>query len=73
MICSPTHSDRRKDCPATSILEYPKDEMKAMIVAKFDETYSQDPFDYLQQVRAEQVLPTRERDNTPSRNHDPEM
>lgn len=52
---------------------YPKDEMKAMIVAKFDETYNQRPFDYLQQVREEQGLPTRERDNTPSRDHDPEM
>ncbi|SFO40855.1 hypothetical protein SAMN04488056_105254 [Cohaesibacter marisflavi] len=52
---------------------YPKDEMKAMIVAKFDETYSHDPFDYLQQVRADQGLPVRERDNTPSREQDPEM
>ncbi|TLP43454.1 hypothetical protein FDK21_18050 [Cohaesibacter sp. CAU 1516] len=52
---------------------YPKDEMKAMIASKFNEAFEKDPFDYLQQVRAEQGLPTRERDNTPSRDHDPEM
>lgn len=52
---------------------YPKDEMKAMIVSKFDAANQQDPFDYLQQVRAEQGLPTRERETEQSRDHDPEM
>jgi hypothetical protein len=52
---------------------YPKDEMKAMIVSKFDEAYQQEPFEYLQQVRADQGLPVRERDNSPQYDHDPEI
>lgn len=52
---------------------YPKDEMKAVIVSKFDGTYRQDPFDYLQQVRAQQGLPVREQIPEMSEQQEPEL
>ncbi|MEP1932166.1 MAG: hypothetical protein ABJO52_20890 [Nisaea sp.] len=62
------YADRLSDATG-----YSKDEMKAMIVSKFDATYEQDPFDYLQGVRAEKGLPVRERTAQPEQNQEPEM
>lgn len=40
---------------------YPTEEMKATISSKFTELYGNDPFQHLQNVRAERGLPVRER------------
>lgn len=52
--------------------KYPREEMKAMIVAKFDATYQQQPFDYLQQVRAEKGLPVRGQDASLQQEQEPD-
>ncbi|MGJ8628273.1 MAG: hypothetical protein ACSHXB_15035 [Sulfitobacter sp.] len=52
---------------------YPRDEMQAMIVSKFDGTYQQDPFDYLQGVRAAKGLPIRGNDPDLSAEQEPEL
>jgi indole-3-glycerol phosphate synthase len=38
-----------------------------------DGTYQQDPFDYLQKVRAEQGLPVRSQDPAMGPEHEPEL
>ena len=52
---------------------YPKDEMKAVIVSKFDGTYQQDPFDYLHQTRTQQGLPVRDQNPEMSQQQEPEL
>lgn len=52
---------------------YPKEEMQAMIVSKFDGAYQQDPFDYLQQVRAEKGLPVRSQQPEMGQSLEPEV
>ena len=52
---------------------YPKTEMQAVIVSKFDGTYQQDPFDYLQKVRAEQGLPVNEQKPDMGQTHEPDL
>ncbi|WP_299628369.1 hypothetical protein [uncultured Tateyamaria sp.] len=44
---------------------YPASEMKAHIVAAFEDAQGQDPFKYLQGVRAEQGLPVRGQEQAP--------
>lgn len=43
---------------------YPKDEMKALLVKEFEQTYGKEPYDYLQEARIEQGLPVREAQET---------
>lgn len=52
---------------------YPKDEMQAMIVSSFETTHGHNPFDYLQQARAEKGLPIREREAEQGQTQEPEM
>lgn len=52
---------------------YPKAEMQAVIVSKFDRTYQQDPFEYLQKVRAEQGLPVNEQKPDMGQTQEPEL
>lgn len=52
---------------------YPQDEMKAMIVSKFDAANGQEPYDYLQDTRLEKGLPVREREVSQEQNQEPEM
>jgi len=47
---------------------HPKDETKAIIVKAFENEHGKDPFKYLQEVRAEQGLPVR--DKQLSQGHD---
>ena len=41
---------------------YPETEMKALIISAFEAENGKDPFNYLQDVRAERGLPTREKE-----------
>lgn len=52
---------------------YPKAEMRAMIVAKFDGSYQKDPFDYLQEVRAAKGLPVRARPAQIDQSQEPDL
>ena len=49
---------------------YPKEEMKAIIVSRFDQAYGRDPYSYLNEQRARRGLPTREA--APDTGHEPE-
>lgn len=52
---------------------YPRQEMQAVIVSKFNATYEKDPFAYLQSVREAQGLPVRERGLDQGRSYEPDM
>jgi len=52
---------------------YPKAEMQAVIVSKFDGTYQKDPFDYLQQAREEKGLPVRDQKPELDQAQEPEL
>ena len=50
---------------------YAKDEMKAIIISKFEERYGRDPFSFLQDQREAQGLPTREPSTEHSQSQSP--
>lgn len=52
---------------------YPRDEMQAVIVAKFDAAFQKDPFAYLQDVRAAQGLPVRGNDPAMTAEQEPDL